>query len=857
MYEDIYEVFQEVAEDNINRELFNHSNESPEDTIEDIKNNKLLIYTAFTGDYDSLKEPEFIDENCDYVCFTDNPNLKSDTWKIIFMEESTLDNNRKAKQYKVLPHKYFPDYKYSFWLDGTFKIKGSIREYIYKNIKANSPMLNVIHTERDCIYEEYEASKIIPRYPRAVMEEQMENYKKEGFPKHYGLAVMGAIFRQHNNPEVINLMEAWWDEIIKYSNQDQLSFAYVAWKQDFHPSVSLLYYWDNEYWAKEGEYHHKVVLQTPITSDNLRSKIGVQVNNMSIGDTIDLSKEELLLLINDIKGMNGYRIDTAGRIAFLNNEYSAMLSSNSLKLTKPLRVAGDLARRFKKNRYFQAAKYFKTDFSNQLSLYYRLKNLNLINEEKYLAIHPEAIDNPILHYMAYSSKNDFIDVKASYVNPLFDMVYYLSVNDLDLDVDSIVHYVSHGFFNNFEFNREHKPFIKNLKLDIDTQYENYVNTLVSDELKSNNYISDSEVLKYYIEKNEPCNDDKIKVGVFLEDSFDNMNACPFIRLHVPFKKLSKKGKYQFFVYGRELLPKLDMNNVINCKIFDVMVIQRNNAYATELLKKAKMHGIKVVYEVDDDLVDLSPENPSYIYINENKENIVKLVENADKITVTTTELKNRFLDYGYDNVEIIRNYFVDELFPLNPFKNNETKLLKIGYFGTLTHDGDLELIHNVILRVKDYLLKENIKVELEVVGGAVNNAQDWYSVKKLPFYPMPMSNFMKWLNNNVNWDVGIAPLVSTEFNKCKSELKYIEFSALGIPVVASRIEGYEEAIDDGVDGYLATSENEWVSKLVTLLEDPVLRNGMVNNAHDNILKNYSLNSRVEQWDNLFERLIND
>ena len=349
MYDDIYEVFQEVAEDNINRELFNHSNESPEDTIEDIKNNKLLIYTAFTGDYDSLKEPEFIDENCDYVCFTDNPNLKSDTWKIIFMEESTLDNNRKAKQYKVLPHKYFPDYKYSFWLDGTFKIKGSIREYIYKNIKANSPMLNVIHTERDCIYEEYEASKIIPRYPRAVMEEQMENYKKEGFPKHYGLAVMGAIFRQHNNPEVIRLMEAWWDEIIKYSNQDQLSFAYVAWKQDFHPSVSLLYYWDNEYWAKEGEYHHKVVLQTPITSDNLRSKIGVQVNNMSIGDTIDLSKEELLLLINDIKGMNGYRVDTAGRIAFLNNEYSAMLSSNSLKLTKPLRVAGDLARRFKKN----------------------------------------------------------------------------------------------------------------------------------------------------------------------------------------------------------------------------------------------------------------------------------------------------------------------------------------------------------------------------------------------------------------------------------------------------------------------------------------------------------------------------
>ena len=170
---------------------------------------------------------------------------------------------------------------------------------------------------------------------------------------------------------------------------------------------------------------------------------------------------------------------------------------------------------------------------------------------------------------------------------------------------------------------------------------------------------------------------------------------------------------------------------------------------------------------------------------------------------------------------------------------------------------DLELIHNVILRVKNQLAAENINVELEVVGGAVNNVQDWYNVKQLPFYPMPMVTFMKWLSKNVDWDIGIVPLVYNQFNKCKSELKYIELSTLGVPVIASRIDSYEEAIEDGVNGFLATSEDEWVSKLITLIKDPVLRNGMVNNAHANILKNYSLNSRVEQWDNLFERLIND
>ena len=327
-YEEIYETYQEVAKEHINRDLFNHSSEDAAETIEDIKNNKIAIYTAFTGDYDTLKEPEVIDENCDYICFTDNPNLESDTWKIIQMEETTLDNNRKAKQYKLLPHKYLKDYKYSFWLDGTFRIKGSIREYIYKNIRASSPMLCVVHTERDCVYEEYEASKIIPRYPRSVMEEQVNYYKSQGFPEKYGLGVMGAIFRKHNDSAVIKVMEDWWDENVRFTNQDQLSFAYVCWKNDFHPSVSLIYYWDNEYWAKDrGDYHHKVVLSMPITSDNLRAKIGAQVENMDLGDTIELSKEEIYLLINDVKGMAGYRIDTAGRVGYLQNEYNTFLNS--------------------------------------------------------------------------------------------------------------------------------------------------------------------------------------------------------------------------------------------------------------------------------------------------------------------------------------------------------------------------------------------------------------------------------------------------------------------------------------------------------------------------------------------------
>ena len=333
MYEEIYKTYKNTVEDHIHRNLFMDIDANPDnELINDIKNNKIVIYTAFTGDYDTLKEPKFIDENCDYVCFTDNPNVESDLYKIIPMEDSNLDNNRKAKQYKVLPHKYLSNYKYSFWLDGTFEIKSSLREYIYKYIK--NPMLCVVHTERDCIYDELVASYNIARYPKAIMNKQVNHYRDEGFPKHYGLGVMGSIFRQHNNPKVSKLMDDWWNEIIKYTNQDQLSFAYVAWKNNFHPSVSPVYYWDNEFWSKtSGEkYHHKFESPNPLSSDNLINYIE---NNMK--EEMTLKKEEIYLLLNDIDTLKVQLHDQEIMNLRAKKEINTMINSNSWKVTKPLR----------------------------------------------------------------------------------------------------------------------------------------------------------------------------------------------------------------------------------------------------------------------------------------------------------------------------------------------------------------------------------------------------------------------------------------------------------------------------------------------------------------------------------------
>ena len=286
------EIFDYKKEKLLNATLF-YNDEMDEKLIEDVKNSKIAIYTSFIGNYDNLKDPEFIDDNCDYICFTDNTSVKSEIWKIIPIETSNLDNNRIAKQFKVLPHKYLKEYKYSFWIDGSFRITGSIREYVCKYLK--NPILNVVHDERDCIYEETNFSSSMARYPTAILTKQIEYYKSKKFPAHYGLISGGFIFRQHNNPKVIQLMEDWWEEILKYTNQDQISYVYVCWKNNFHPSVSDVFTWNNKYWNKGEGYQHNTIINDYLTSYNVINNI--ESKNISL---LNLSQSEIQLIYNDL-----------------------------------------------------------------------------------------------------------------------------------------------------------------------------------------------------------------------------------------------------------------------------------------------------------------------------------------------------------------------------------------------------------------------------------------------------------------------------------------------------------------------------------------------------------------------------
>ena len=210
---------------------------------------KGVIYTAITGGYDDISDPEYIDENIDYILFTDNRNIQSDVWKVIYLEnEQKLDNVRLARYVKIMGHEYLEDYDYSVWVDGKIRIRGSVIDYISK-YQLNEPILCFNHFSHENLYDEVIACIQLNKYNREEIINQVEVYKKEGFSGELGMIDSAVLVRDLHDSSVIKLMTAWWEEVKNKTARDQLSFNYACWKTGVRYDTSDIYIYDNDYFT--------------------------------------------------------------------------------------------------------------------------------------------------------------------------------------------------------------------------------------------------------------------------------------------------------------------------------------------------------------------------------------------------------------------------------------------------------------------------------------------------------------------------------------------------------------------------------------------------------------------------------
>ena len=95
---------------------------------------KKVIYTAIFGDYDHLPEPEYMPAGFDFICFTDT-DIESNVWDVRKVLPIYEDSTRNARKYKILPHKFLPEYDLSIWMDGNQHCVGDFNDLIVKYLE--------------------------------------------------------------------------------------------------------------------------------------------------------------------------------------------------------------------------------------------------------------------------------------------------------------------------------------------------------------------------------------------------------------------------------------------------------------------------------------------------------------------------------------------------------------------------------------------------------------------------------------------------------------------------------------------------------------------------------------------------
>lgn len=191
---------------------------------------KKIVYTANYGNYDTLKDPTRINIDWDYICFTDNPNLKSKVYEIVHLPSEFKDKAYMARKVKLQPHLFLPKHSINIWHDCSMKMLLDPDKLVEDHGKKDFTIMN--HPFHWCAYAEAKLCGKMGKDDQKIIGVQMQRYFNERMPQKLGLVASGVQIRKNNKANK-TFLDLWWNEVENGSKRDQLSFNYIAWKTKF------------------------------------------------------------------------------------------------------------------------------------------------------------------------------------------------------------------------------------------------------------------------------------------------------------------------------------------------------------------------------------------------------------------------------------------------------------------------------------------------------------------------------------------------------------------------------------------------------------------------------------------------
>jgi GT2 family glycosyltransferase/glycosyltransferase involved in cell wall biosynthesis len=330
---------------------------------------------------------------------------------------------------------------------------------------------------------------------------------------------------------------------------------------------------------------------------------------------------------------------------------------------------------------------------------------------------------------------------------------------------------------------------------------------------------------------------KLKIAVFSLDAKDH--ACAHYRIQAPFKEFADEVEISWGIEFREntfhAVPGM-------ADASDLIVVQRffprlETASALDYLCSL---GKPIIFEIDDLLTQLPPTNPSYGWGMNSAPHIYGVIRKCSAVTVSTEELKKHFYPHN-DTVHVLPNLLDSDLWHKTVPPSSGPVV--IGYAGTITHNTDLALLEDVLGRIAS---RYKDRVAFTFMGCATER------ISKLPGFSFiqfetTFEDYARKLQE-ISIDIMLAPLEDNPFNRCKSNVKWLEYSACGIAGIYADLPPYNTCITQGETGILVgNTPQQWFNAIDLLIRNPELRRSIAFKARQKVMSEYTLKSRAHRW----------
>ena len=195
------------------------------------------VYTALVGGYERLNEqPMAIGSDIPFICFTDDPGLRSETWEV--RQISCVlqhDPARSQREIKLRPHKYLPEFEASLYIDNRVLLTAP-PALIFEKYFPRSGLALPGHSFRQSVADEFVAVYAYGMDEPQKFVEQLEHYLSSWPGVLDAKPFWGGIqLRDHRSEPARAVLESWLNHVLRYSRRDQVSINFVAHELGFAP----------------------------------------------------------------------------------------------------------------------------------------------------------------------------------------------------------------------------------------------------------------------------------------------------------------------------------------------------------------------------------------------------------------------------------------------------------------------------------------------------------------------------------------------------------------------------------------------------------------------------------------------